>query len=51
MAEGLLSMCDVLVDFSLLVVGETSPVFVGGSSVIVASDPSWVAAMDSLVPL
>ena len=49
-AEELFSMCDVLVDSSLLVVGETSPVLVGGSSVIVATGSSPVAAKDLVVP-
>ena len=44
-------MCDVLVDFSLLVVRETSPVFVGASSVIGASGSSDVSAKDSVVSL
>ena len=43
-------MCDVLVDSSLLVAEETSPVLVGSSSVIVASDSSCVAAKDYVVP-
>ena len=50
-AEGLLSMCGVLMDSSLLVAGDTSPVIVGGYSVIVASDSSHVAAKDFVVPL
>ena len=44
-------MCDVLVDFSLLVVRETSPVFVGASSVIGASGSSDVSAKDLVVSL
>ena len=51
MAEGLLSMCGVLMDSSLLVAGDTSPVILGGYSVIVASDSSHVAAKDFVVPL
>ena len=49
-AEVFLSMCDVLVNSSLLVVGETSPVLVE-VSVIVTSDSSRVAAKNSVVPL
>ena len=49
-AEGLLFMCGVLMDSSLLVAGDTSPVMVGGYSVIVASDSSCVAAKDYVVP-
>ena len=45
------SMCDVLVDSSLLVAGETSPVLVGGSSVIVATGSSPVATKDLVVPI
>ena len=45
------SMCDVLVDSSLLVAGETSPVLVGGSSVIVATGSSPVATKDLVVPV
>ena len=44
-------MCDVLVDTFLLVVGETSLVWVGISSVIVASGSSCVATEDSVDPL
>ena len=44
-------MCDVLVNSSLLVVGETSPVLVEGSSVIVASVISHVSGKDLVVPL
>ena len=51
MAEGLPYLCDVLVDSSLLVVGEMSPVLVGGSSVIVATGSSPVAAKDLMVPI
>ena len=47
--EGIMSLCDVLVDTSLLVAGKTSLVLVGISSVIVASDPSHVATNDSVV--
>ena len=47
--ERIMSLCDVLVDTSLLVVGETSLVLVGISSVIVASDPSRLATNDSVV--
>ena len=50
-AEELFSMCDVLVNSSLLVVGETSPVLVEGSSVIVASVISHVSGKDLVVPL
>ena len=50
-AEELFSMCDVLVNSSLLVVGETSSVLVEVSSVIVTSDSSRVAAKNSVVPL
>ena len=50
-AEELFSMCDVLVDTFLLVVGETSLVWVGISSVIVANSSSRVATKDSVVPL
>ena len=50
-AEELFSMCDVLVDFSLLVVRETSPVLVGGSSVIGASGSSDFSAKDSVSSL
>ena len=46
-----MSLCDVLVDTSLLVAGKTSLVLVGISSVIVASDPSHVATNDSVVCL
>ena len=49
--ERIMSLCDVLVDTSLLVVGETSPVLVGSSSVIVASGSTHVAAQDLVVPL
>ena len=49
--ERILSMCDVLVDTFLLVVGETSLVWVGISSVIVASGSSGVATKDSVGPL
>ena len=35
--EGIMSLCDVLVDTSLLVAGKTSLVLVGISSVIVAN--------------
>ena len=49
-AEELFSMCDVLVNSSLLVVGETSSVLVEVSSVTVASDSSCVAAKNSVVP-
>lgn len=38
------SLYDVMVDYSLLVLEETSPVLVGSSSVIVASDSVHVAA-------
>ena len=51
LAEVFLSMCDVLVDFSLLVVRETSPVLVGASSVIGASGSSDVSAKDSVASL
>ena len=51
MAEGLPHLCDVLVDSSLLVVGETSPVLVKVSSVIVASGSSHVVSKDSVFPL
>ena len=44
-------MCDFLEDSSLLVVGETSPVLVEGSSVIVASVISHVSGKDLVVPL
>ena len=44
-------MCDVLVDTSLLVVGEILLVLVGVSSVIVASGSSCVATEDSVDPL
>ena len=44
-------MCDVMVDSSLLVAEETSPVLVGRSSVIVANGSAHVAAQDSVVPL
>ena len=44
-------MCDVLVNSSLLVVGETSPVLVEVSSVIVTSDSSHIAEKNSVVPL
>lgn len=44
-------MCDVLVDTSLLVVGETLLVLVGVSSVIVASGSSRVATKNSVDPL
>ena len=50
-AEALLSMCDVVMDSSLLVAEETSPVLVGSSSVIVASGSTHVAAQDLVVPL
>ena len=50
-AEELFSMCDVLVDSSLLVVGETSPVLVWGSSVIVATGSSPVGAKALVVPV
>ena len=50
-AEVLLSMCDVVVDSSLLVAEETSPVLVGSSSVIVASGSTHVAAQDLVVSL
>ena len=43
-------MCDVLVNFSLLAVGEASPVLMEVSSVIVTSDSSRVAAKNSAVP-
>lgn len=43
-------MCDVLVDSSLLVVGDTSPVL-GGASVIVATGPSPVVAKHLVVPV
>ena len=49
--SGLISICDALVDSSLLVVGETSPVLVEGSSVIVASVISHVSGKDLVVPL
>ena len=49
--ERIMSLCDVLVDTSLLVAGETSLVLVGIFSVIVASGSSRVATMDSVVPL
>ena len=48
--ERIMSLCDVLVDTSLLVVGETSPVLVE-VSVIVTSDSSRIAAKNSVVPL
>jgi len=44
-------VCDVLVNSSLLVVGETSPVLVEVSSVIVTSGSSRAAAKNSVVPL
>ena len=44
-------MCDVLEDSSLLVVGETSPVLVGGSSVIVDTGSSPVGAKALVVPV
>ena len=44
-------MCDILVDLFLPVVAVTTPVFVGASSIIVASGSSCVAAKDSVVPL
>ena len=50
-AEELFSMCDVLVNSSLLVVGETSPVLVGGSSVIVDTGSSPVGAKALVVPV
>jgi len=50
-AEALLSMCDVVMDSSLLVAEETSPVLVGSSSVIVASGSAHDAAQDLVVPL
>ena len=50
-AEAFLSTCDVLVDFSLLVVRETCPVLMGGSSVIGASGSSHVSTKDSVVSL
>ena len=49
--EGILCMFDVSVDTSLLVVGEILLVFVGVSSVIVASGSSGVATKDSVGPL
>ena len=44
-------MCDILVDLSLLGAAVTTPVFVGASSIIVASGSSCVAAKDLVVPL
>ena len=44
-------MCDVLVDTSILVVGETSLLLVGIYSVSVASDSSHVVTNDSVVSL
>ena len=44
-------MCEVVVDSSLLVAKETSPVLVDSSSVIMASGSSSVAAKDLMVPL
>ena len=44
-------MCDVLVDSSLHVAEETSPVLVGSSTVIVASGSAHVAAQDLVAPL
>ena len=53
------SLYDVMVDYSLLVLEETSPVLVGSSSVIVASDCSCCSiglggsskvVLDSVVP-
>ena len=49
--RGLISMCDILVDLSLLGAAVTTPVFVGASSIIVASGSSCVAAKDLVVPL
>ena len=46
-----MSLCDVLVDTFLLVVGETSPVLVGGSSVIVDTGSSPVGAKALVVPV
>ena len=50
-AEALLSMYAVVVDSSLLVAEETSPVLVGHSSVIAASCSAHVAAQYLVVPL
>ena len=50
-SEAFLSMFDVFVDFSLLVVRETSPVLVGGSSVIGTSGSSDVSVKDLVVSL
>ena len=49
-AEGLHSMCDVLLVTSICVARETSR-FGGGSSITGASGSSCVAAKDSVVPL
>ena len=51
LAEAFLSICDVLIDFSLLAVRETCPVLMGGSSVIGASGSSHVSTKDSVVSL
>ena len=48
MHQGALSLCDVMVDSSLFVAEETSLGLVGGSSIIVVSGSSHVAAKDSL---
>ena len=45
------SLCDVMVDSSLLVAEETSPILVGSSSIIVASGSAHVAAQDLVVLL
>ena len=46
LAEAFLSVCDTLVDLSLLVARETSPVFVGRSSINWASGSYHVSAKD-----